>query len=108
MFVRSTGLSNHAEHEINLIRAEGLDQRGKNSEEMMSMSNKHTHNSARLTVAGAQKSTNVATADFPGAIVTQPKTQAHVAIDRVVVRDMHVGPKFLGMKADHIRRFTFV
>ena len=72
------------------------------------MSNKHTQNSAHLTVAGAQKSTNVAIADFPGATATLPKTQAHVAIDRVVLRDMHVGLKFLGMKADHIRRYTFV
>lgn len=108
MFVRSTGLSNHVEHEIKPIRAEGLDQRGINSEEMMSMSNKHAHNSAHLTGAGAQKSTNVAIADFSGATVTPPKTQAHVAIDRVVRRDMHVGLKFLGMKVDHIRRFTFV
>ncbi len=72
------------------------------------MSNKHTHNSAHLAGAGAPKSTNVALADFPSAIVTLPKTQAHVAVERVVRRDMHVGLKFLGMKADHIRRFTFV
>jgi hypothetical protein len=108
MFVRSYGLSNRPEREINPIRAEGLDQRGKSSEEMMSMSNKHAHNGAHPTGAGAPKSTNVATADFPGAPATLPKTQAHVAIDRVVRCGMHVGPKFLGMKADHIRRFTFV
>ena len=108
MFVLGAGLSNRPEHEINPIRAEGLDQRGKHSEEMMSMSNKHTHSSAHRTGAGAPKSTNAALADFPGAPVTLPKTQAHVAVERVVRRDMHVGLKFLGMKADHIRRFTFV
>lgn len=90
------------------IRAEGLDQRGKHSEEMMTMSNQATLNGADLTVAGARKSTNVAYADFAGAPSTLPELRAQVVTKHVVTRDARVKPKFLGMKADDIRRFTFV
>ena len=108
MFVRKNGLSNRSAHEIKHACAVGLDQRRKNSEEMMSMSNKNTIYSAHQATAGAQKTTNVALADFPGATITLPKTRAHVAVKNVAERTGQVCPKFLGMKADDIRRFTFV
>lgn len=72
------------------------------------MSTKMTPHSANLTVAGAQETTNVALADFAGAIVSLPEMRAQVAVKHVSLRDVRVRPKFLGMKADDIRRFTFV
>lgn len=72
------------------------------------MSNENTFNGANRAVASAPKSTNVAIADFPSARVTLPKMRAHVAVKQVALRDTRVCPKFLGMKVDDIRRFTFV
>jgi hypothetical protein len=75
---------------------------------MVMMSNENTPNCAYQPVASAPKSTNVAIADFPSASVTLPKMRAHVAVKQVALRDTRVRPKFLGMKVDDIRRFTFV
>jgi hypothetical protein len=75
---------------------------------MVMMSNENIFNGAYPAVASAPKSTNVAIADFPGASVTLPKMRAHVAVKHVALRDTRVCPKFLGMKVDDIRRFTFV
>ena len=72
------------------------------------MSKQMMPHSTDLTIAGAQNSTNLALADFAGAIVTLPKMRAQVAVKHVALRDVRVQPKFLGMKADDIRRFTFV
>jgi hypothetical protein len=75
---------------------------------MVMMSNENTINGAYRAVASAPKSTNVAIADFPGASITPPKMRAHVAVKHVALHDTRVLPKFLGMKVDDIRRFTFV
>jgi hypothetical protein len=75
---------------------------------MMTMSKTMTPHSADLTVAGAQKSTNLALADFAGAIASLPEMRAQGAAKHVSLRDVRVRPKILGMKADDIRRFTLV
>lgn len=72
------------------------------------MSNENIFNGAYRAVASAPKSTNVAIADFLGASITLPKMRAHVAVKHVALHDARVCPKFLGMKVDDIRRFTFV
>jgi hypothetical protein len=72
------------------------------------MSKQMVPHSADLTISGAQKLTNLAPADFAGAIVTLPEMRAQVAAKHGALRDVRVRPNFLGMKADDIRRFTFV